>query len=146
MSDFPISAGGTDVGALHRPRLPDQEPRLHQRRRRRRERQDSAHRRSGCRLDASGGMVGKGDIAAQTEQVLANVRAALAAGGARPKHIVKWNVYIVEGQPLRAGFAVFRNAWPEVPDPPAITGVIVSGLAHPDFLVEMDAVAVVPQE
>ena len=38
-----------------------------------------------------------------------------------------------------------QNAWPQTPNPPAITGVFVSGLAHPDFLVEMDAVAVVPQ-
>ncbi len=96
-------------------------------------------------LNASGEIVGKGDIVAQTEQVLANVRAALAAGGARPEHIIKWNLYIVEGQSLQAGFGAFQNAWPEVPNPPAITGVFVSGLAHPDFLVEMDAVAVVPQ-
>ena len=96
-------------------------------------------------LNASGEIVGKGDIVAQTEQVLANVRAALAAGGAGPEHIIKWNLYVVEGQSLQAGFAAFQNAWPEVPNPPAITGVIVSGLAHPDFLVEMDAVAVVPQ-
>jgi len=96
-------------------------------------------------VNASGEIVGKGDIVAQTEQILANLRAALAAGGAGPEHIIKWNVYIVEGQPLQAGFAAFQNAWPEVPNPPAITGVIVSGLAHPDFLVEMDAVAVVPQ-
>jgi enamine deaminase RidA (YjgF/YER057c/UK114 family) len=41
--------------------------------------------------------------------------------------------------------AAFQNAWPEVPNPPAITMAFVSGLAHPDFLVEMDAVAVVPQ-
>ena len=96
-------------------------------------------------IDASGEVVGKGDIVAQTEQVLANVRAALAAGGAGPEHIIKWNVYIVEGQPLQAGFGAFQDAWPEVPAPPAITGVIVSALAHPDFLVEMDAVAVVPR-
>ena len=82
---------------------------------------------------------------AQTEQVLANLRAALAAGGAEPEHIIKWNVYIVEGQPLQAGFGAFQDAWPEVPNPPAITGVIVSALAHPDYLVEMDAVAVVPR-
>jgi enamine deaminase RidA (YjgF/YER057c/UK114 family) len=75
----------------------------------------------------------------------ANVREALAAGGAGPEHIIKRNIYVVEGQPLQAGFAAFQNAWPEVPNPPAITGVFVSGLAHPDFLVEMDAVAVVPQ-
>ena len=96
-------------------------------------------------LNASGEIVGKGDIVAQTEQVLANVRAALAASGARPEHIIKWNIYVVEGQSLQAGFAAFQNAWPQTPDPPAITGVFVSALAHPDFLVEMDAVAVVPQ-
>jgi enamine deaminase RidA (YjgF/YER057c/UK114 family) len=96
-------------------------------------------------INASGEIVGKGDIVAQTEQVLANVRAALAAGGAGPEHIIKWNIYVVEGQSLQAGYAAFQNAWPEVPNPPAITGVFVSALAHPDFLVEMDAVAVVPQ-
>ena len=96
-------------------------------------------------LNASGEIVGKGDIVAQTEQILANVRAALAAGGARPEHIIKWNIYVVEGQSLQAGFAAFQNAWPQTPNLPAITGVFVSALAHPDFLVEMDAVAVVPQ-
>jgi enamine deaminase RidA (YjgF/YER057c/UK114 family) len=96
-------------------------------------------------INASGEIVGKDDIVAQTEQVLANVRAALAAGGARPEHIIKWNLYVVEGQPLQAGFAAFQNAWPQTPNPPAITMAFVSGLAHPDFLVEMDAVAVVPQ-
>jgi enamine deaminase RidA (YjgF/YER057c/UK114 family) len=96
-------------------------------------------------INASGEIVGKGDIVAQTEQVLANVRAALAAGDAGPEHIIKWNIYVVEGQSLQAGFAAFQNAWPQTPNPPAITGVFVSALAHPDFLVEMDAVAVVPQ-
>ena len=96
-------------------------------------------------INASGEIVGKGDIVAQTEQILANVRAALEAGGARPEHIIKWNIYVVEGQSLQAGFGAFQSAWPETPNPPAITGVFVSGLAHPDFLVEIDAVAVVPQ-
>ena len=96
-------------------------------------------------VDASGNIVGKGDVAAQTEQVLTNLRAALAAGGAGPEHIIKWNIYIVEGQSLQAGFAAFQNAWPQTPNPPAITGAYVAGLAHPDFLVEMDAIAVVPQ-
>jgi enamine deaminase RidA (YjgF/YER057c/UK114 family) len=95
-------------------------------------------------VDASGNIVGKGDVAAQTEQVLANLRAALAAGGARPEHVVKWNLLVVEGEPLEAGFSAFRRAWGDPPNPPAITMAYVAGLANPDFLVEMDAIAVVP--
>jgi enamine deaminase RidA (YjgF/YER057c/UK114 family) len=96
-------------------------------------------------VNASGEIVGKGDIVAQIEQILVNLRAALSAGGAGPEQIIKWIIYVVEGQPLQAAFAAFQNAWPETPNPPAITMVCVSSLAHPDFLVEMDAVAVVPR-
>jgi enamine deaminase RidA (YjgF/YER057c/UK114 family) len=96
-------------------------------------------------VNASGEIVGKGDIVAQIEQILVNLRAALSAGGAGPEQIIKWNIYVVEGQPLQAAFAAFQNAGPETPNPPAITMVFVSSLAHPDFLVEMDAVAVVPR-
>jgi enamine deaminase RidA (YjgF/YER057c/UK114 family) len=70
---------------------------------------------------------------------------ALAAGAADPEHIIKLNIYVVEGQPLQAGFDAFQNAWPQTPNAPAITVVFVSALAHPEFLVEIDAVAVVPQ-
>lgn len=96
-------------------------------------------------VDASGAIIGKGDIKAQTEQVFKNLQTALAAAGAGLEHVIKWNIYIVQGQPLQAGFEVFQRVWGAKPNPPAITGVFVSGLAHPDFLVEMDAVAVVPQ-
>jgi enamine deaminase RidA (YjgF/YER057c/UK114 family) len=61
-------------------------------------------------INASGEIVGKDDIVAQIEQILANLRAALAAGGARPEHIIKWNIYVVEEQPLQAAFAAFQNA------------------------------------
>ena len=95
-------------------------------------------------VDASGNIVGKGDVAAQTEQVLANVRAALAAGGAEPEHGIKWNLFLVEGVSLQEGFSAFQRAWVDTPNPPAITAAFVAGLANPDFLVEMDAIAVVP--
>jgi enamine deaminase RidA (YjgF/YER057c/UK114 family) len=97
-------------------------------------------------IDASGTIVGKGDIKKQTEQVLANLQTALKAGGAELEHIVKWNVYVVQGQNLQQGFEVFQQFWGRRPDPPAITFMFVSGLANPDFLIEMDAVAVVPQQ
>jgi enamine deaminase RidA (YjgF/YER057c/UK114 family) len=96
-------------------------------------------------VDASGSIVGKGDIKKQTEQVLANLQAALKAAGAELEHIVKWNVYIVQGQSLQPGFEAFQQFWGRRLDPPAITAMFVSGLANPDFLVEMDAIAVVPQ-
>ena len=41
-------------------------------------------------------------------------------------------------------FTAFQQFWGDQPNPPTITGIYVSGLAHPDFLVEMDAIAVVP--
>lgn len=96
-------------------------------------------------VDASGTIVGKGDIKQQTEQVLANLQAALKAAGAELEHIIKWNVYVVQGQPLQPGFEAFQQVWGRRPNPPAITFMFVSGLANPDFLVEMDAIAVVPQ-
>jgi enamine deaminase RidA (YjgF/YER057c/UK114 family) len=97
-------------------------------------------------VDALGKIVGKGDIKAQNEQVLKNIETALAAGGAKLEHVVKWNVYIVQGQSPLPGFEVFRRVWGDRPNPPTITVLFVGGLANPDFLVEIDAIAVVPQE
>ena len=95
-------------------------------------------------VDAQGNIVGIGDITAQTEQVLRNLRTALAAASAGPEHVVKWNLFIVDGQDFRSGYAAFQRVWGDRPNPPVITAAVVKGLAHPDFLVEMDAIAVVP--
>jgi enamine deaminase RidA (YjgF/YER057c/UK114 family) len=96
-------------------------------------------------VDTSGEIVGKGDFKAQSEQTLRNVLAALEAGGAQLEHVVKWNVYILQGQPLQEGFAAFQQVWGSRPNPPTISSMFVAGLAHPDFLLEIDAVAVVPE-
>src|SRR5262245_21105261 len=96
-------------------------------------------------VDASGTIVGKGDLKAQTEQILKNIQAALSAGGAQPKHVVKWNIYVVQGQSVQEGFAAFQSVWGNRPNPPAISVMFVAGLAHPDFLAEMDAIAVIPE-
>jgi enamine deaminase RidA (YjgF/YER057c/UK114 family) len=95
-------------------------------------------------VDAEGNIVGIGDIAAQTEQVLRNLRTALAAAGAGPEHVVKGNVVVVDGQDFGSGYAAFQRAWGDRPNPPVITAAVVKGLAHPDFLVEIDAIVVVP--
>ncbi len=98
----------------------------------------------------TGQVVGIGDIAAQTEQILKNIQAALQAAGAGLEHIIKWNIYIVQGQPLQPGFQVFQKYWGNRPNPPTITAAYVAGLARSDlwsdeFLVEIDAIAVVPE-
>lgn len=97
-------------------------------------------------VDASGNIVAKGDISAQTERALRNLEIALRAVGAELEHVVKWNVYILQGQSVQAGFEAFQKVWGLRPNPPVITGIFVPALARPDFLVEIDAVAVVPQD
>ena len=96
-------------------------------------------------VDASGAIVGKGDLKAQTEQILKNIQAALAAAGAQPEHVIKWNIYVVQGQSVQDGFAAFQSVWGNPPNPPVITVAFVAGLGHPDFLAEIDAIAVVPE-
>ncbi len=95
-------------------------------------------------VDASGTIIGKGDIQKQAQQVMKNLQVALAAGGATLQDVIKWNVYVVQGQSPQPAFEVFQETWGDRPNPPAITLLFVSGLADPDFLMEMDAVAVVP--
>ena len=52
---------------------------------------------------------------------------------------------MVESQPLQPGFEAFMRAWGRRPNPPTITMAFVRGLARPEYLVEMDALAVVAE-
>ena len=96
-------------------------------------------------LNADGEIVGKGDLAAQTEQIFHNLRLALGGADARLEHVVKWTIYVVQGQDIRSGFGVFGRVWGERPNPPVITVLVVAGLANPEFLAELEAVAIVPE-
>jgi enamine deaminase RidA (YjgF/YER057c/UK114 family) len=94
-------------------------------------------------VSPEGQVVGVGDLAAQTELTLQNLATVLAAAGARLQDVVKLTVYLVQGQDFREGYGAFQRAWGDAP-PPAVSAAMVSGLAHPDFLVEIDAVAILP--
>ena len=96
-------------------------------------------------IDASGQIVGKGDIKRQTEQVLTNLQTALRAAGADLENIIKWNLYVLQGQPIQPGFEAFQKVWGRRPNPPTITMAFVAGVTNPDFLVEIDAIAVAPE-
>ncbi len=95
-------------------------------------------------VDATRTIVGKGDLAAQTEQTLKNVQTCLEAAGARPEQVVHWNIYVVQGQPILPGLGAFQRWWGNRPNPPANSVIFVPEMNPPDFLVGIDAVAVVP--
>lgn len=95
-------------------------------------------------IDAHGALVGGGDLGAQTAQVMRNVGLALAAGGASYADVVKITTYVVNYKPEhRAVIGKARAAFFANGTPPASTLVGVAALAHPDWLVEIEAVAVV---
>jgi enamine deaminase RidA (YjgF/YER057c/UK114 family) len=95
-------------------------------------------------VDSEGDLVGRGDLRAQSVKALRNVEAAVIEAGGRLEHVVKWSVFIVQGQPIQPGFEAFRDVWPAGAKPPAVTVAMVSGLGNPDYLVEIEAIAVIP--
>ena len=93
--------------------------------------------------DSSGNIVGKGDVRAQTRQVLQNLRAVLAEAGATLEDVVKVTVFIRNMErDFRPIHEVRGEFFPK--NPPASTMVEVSRLVDPDHLIEIEAIAVVP--
>lgn len=94
-------------------------------------------------VDADGQLVGGGDVAAQTEQVMANLGTALAAAGAGMADLVSVSLLLVDGLDLRAAYAVASTRLAEAPTPPLVTAALVANLAVPGALIEVSAVAAV---
>lgn len=95
-------------------------------------------------VDKDGKLVGKGDLEAQAKQVLKNLKTAVEAGGGSFENIIKWNVYLVQGQSAEKALKVFQEPMSKMKHPPLITGIFVASLANPDFLLEIEAMALVP--
>jgi reactive intermediate/imine deaminase len=94
-------------------------------------------------LDASGEVVGPGDMQAQTEQVFKNLAAALAAVGATFADVVKMTMYLVDMTQLPLVRPI-RDRYVNTEHPPASTAVEIRRLAREEFLIEIDAIAVIP--
>jgi len=95
-------------------------------------------------IDQRGTLVGADDLAAQTTQAMRNVGLALAAAGASYADIVKITTYVVSYKPEhRVVIGGARAPFFENRPPPASTLIGVSTLALPEWLVEIEAVAVV---
>ncbi|MFC7303276.1 RidA family protein [Streptomyces monticola] len=96
-------------------------------------------------IDENGELVGEGDPAAQARQVFENLRRCLAAAGAGFPDVVKLTYFVTDMAHLPA----VRAARDEFLDPqrlPAASAVQVSALVGPQFLMEIEALAIVAQE
>ncbi len=96
-------------------------------------------------LDVSGNIVGQGDYRAQLEQVFRNLKAALDSAGASFHNVVKLNYYIVDTVEASEFFAYreVRDQYVDTRNPPAATVIVIRRLFRPEFLIEIEAVAVV---
>lgn len=88
-----------------------------------------------------GSLVGEGDVAAQTAQVMTNLRVALAAGGATVHDLVMVTVLLVDGADINAAYPV-AAAGLEGATPPVVAAMVAK-LGVPGALVEVSAVAAV---
>jgi len=95
-------------------------------------------------LDKSGNVVGKDDFRAQVQQVFENLKAAVEAAGGTFDDVVKLNTYLLDLSPSHlVEFREVRDKYVNVKNPPASTAVQVPRLFRSEFLVEIEAVAVV---
>ena len=91
--------------------------------------------------DAEGNVVGKGDMAAQVAQAYKNVGDALRAAGTDFEHVVKYTIFVTDIDAYRA--VADTVAAPYNSHRQSSTLVQVARLAHPEMLVEVEAIAVV---
>ena len=94
--------------------------------------------------DATGAVMGKGDITAQTRQVLENIRTVLAGAGGTMDDVARVTVYVTDMSGL-AQIHEVRAQYFQRPYP-ASTLVEVRRLVKPEYLIEIDAVAVIPAD
>src|SRR5512146_962721 len=98
-------------------------------------------------MDAQGQLVGKGDLHAQTKQVFENLKTALTAAGATFDDVVKITWYVKGYNPsLLPTLRDVRDEYVRKEAPPTSTLVGVTSLFQEDYLLEVDAVAVIAQK
>ena len=91
-----------------------------------------------------GQLVGKGDLKAQTTQVFENIKTALSAAGATFNDVVKITYYVRDFKPTDlAAIRAVRESYVNTAAPPASTLVGVASLFQEDYLIEIEATAVI---
>jgi enamine deaminase RidA (YjgF/YER057c/UK114 family) len=99
-------------------------------------------------LDKSGSLVGKDDFRTQTQQVFQNLKAAVEAAGGDASNIIKLNIYVAEAVDAAQIPIIreIRDKFVNTANPPTSTFVVVKRLVRPEWLIEIDAVAVVDKK
>lgn len=101
---------------------------------------DTIYMRGQVGTDFNGNLVGRGDAAAQAEQAMSNVKTLLDECGATLGHIVKITIYITDPR-FREPVYQEVGKWLKGVYPVS-TGIVVAGLAQPEWLMEIDVIAV----
>lgn len=96
-------------------------------------------------LDRQGNLVGKGDLAQQTEQVFRNIKSIVEELGGSMDNIVKLGYFITDVTQIQAVRAV-RDTFINTKNPPASTLVQVSKLFRDDVSIEVEATAIIPKK
>ncbi|HTV53025.1 MAG TPA: RidA family protein [Steroidobacteraceae bacterium] len=91
----------------------------------------------------SSASVGVGDPVAQAEKAMQNIEQLLGEAGARLEHICKITIYLTDARFREGVYRVIGRALRGVF--PVSTGIVVSALARPEWLVEVDVIAVLPE-
>lgn len=94
-------------------------------------------------LDRSGNLIGPGDLRTQTQQVFANLSAALEAVGTNFNAVVKLTYFVLDISQIQIVREV-RDHFVNVQQPPASSAVEVRRLFRDDLLIEIEAIAVMP--
>lgn len=93
-------------------------------------------------LDAQGNLVGKDDFEKQTEQVFQNLKSIVENSGGTMKDIVKFGIYVLDASKTPQ-LREIRNKYIDLKNPPASTLVEVKRLVREEWLVEIEATAII---
>ena len=96
-------------------------------------------------VDEEGNLVGRSNLREQVGQVLTNIEKVLGESNAKFGDVIKFNVYLLQGQNPAEGFQAFQQKWGKAENFPVVTVLFVAGLGNPEWLVEIEAIGVIPE-
>jgi 2-iminobutanoate/2-iminopropanoate deaminase len=96
-------------------------------------------------LDAQGQVVGAGNVGQQADQAFRNLQRVVEAAGGSMQHVVKLSYFLLDASQLPA-VREARDRYVNTTTPPASTAVQVSKLFRDEFLIEIEATAIIPKK